>query len=62
MKTIEDLRTRIKELSTQAVEFSKKATEVCLTDQKQAKQLRQQAREAVKRCEVLRQEIKRSHL
>lgn len=62
MKTIEDLRTRIREHSKQAVIFSKKATEVCLTDREQAKQYRQQAREAVKRCEVLRQEIKRQQV
>jgi hypothetical protein len=59
MKTVEDFRTRIQELSKQAVEFSKKATELCLTDREQAKHYRQQAREAAKRCEVLRQEIKR---
>ncbi len=59
MKTVEDLRTRIKELSKQAVELSGKAMEIYLTDREQAKRYRQQAREAVKRCEVLRQEIKR---
>ncbi|MGI2903304.1 hypothetical protein [Tolypothrix sp. VBCCA 56010] len=62
MKIVEDLRTRIKELSKQAVEFSKKATSACLTDREQAKQYRQQAREAAKRCEVLRQEIKRQQV
>ncbi|MBW4449200.1 MAG: hypothetical protein KME38_20650 [Spirirestis rafaelensis WJT71-NPBG6] len=62
MKTIEDLRTRIKELSGQAVNFSKKATELCLTDRVQAKQYRQQAKEAIDRCEVLRQEIKRQQV
>ena len=60
MKTIEDLRTRIKELSTEAVHLSRKATSLCLTDREQAKQYRRQAREAVHACEVLRQEIKRS--
>ncbi len=60
MKTIEDLRIRIRELSKQAVIFSKKATELCLTDREQAKLYRKQAREAIKRCEVLRQEIKRT--
>jgi hypothetical protein len=59
MKTTEDLKTRIKELSKQAVEFSKKATEVCLIDQHQAKQFRQQAREASRRTQVLIQELKR---
>ncbi len=59
MKTIEELKTRIKELSSQAVKFSKKVTEVCLTDREQAKQFRQQAREASKRCQLLIQELKR---
>ncbi|MHC5739171.1 hypothetical protein [Nostoc sp.] len=36
----EELKTRIKELSSQAVKFSKKATEVCLTDWEQAKQFK----------------------
>ncbi len=52
----------IKELSTQAVELMRQATEVCLVDREQAKQYRQQAREAVKRCEVLRHKIKRSQI
>ena len=59
MKTIEDLRTRIKELSKQAVELRLKASEVYEENKELAKQFRQQAREAIKRCEVLRQEIKR---
>lgn len=59
MKTVEELRIRIKELSKQAVELMHKATELCLIDIEQARQYRQQAREAIKRCEVLRQEIKR---
>ncbi|MGV0104400.1 ATPase involved in DNA repair [Nostoc sp. DSM 114167] len=59
MKTIEELKTRIKELSSQAVKFSKKATEVCLTNREQAKHFRQQAREASKRCQLLIQELKR---
>ena len=62
MKTIEDLRTRIKELSKQAVEFRQKASEVYEANKEQAKHLREQAREAMKRCEVLRQEIKRSQV
>ncbi len=62
MKTIEEKRTRIKQLSELAVKFSRKATEVCLTDREQAKHYRQQAREAVSQCEVLRQEIKRQQV
>lgn len=50
---------RIKELSKQAVELRQKASEVYLTNQEQAKQFRQQAREACKRCQVLIQELKR---
>jgi prefoldin subunit 5 len=59
MKTIEDLRNRAKELSKQAVELRRKGSEVYSTNQELAKQLRQQAREAMKRCQVLIQEIKR---
>lgn len=59
MKTIEDLRTRIKELSKQAVQLRQKASEVYETNTELAKHFREQAREALKRCEVLRQEIKR---
>jgi hypothetical protein len=59
MKTIEELKTRIRELSSQAVAFSKQATEVCLTDREQAKKYRQQAREASRSCQVLIQELKR---
>ena len=62
MKTIKDIRTQIQEFSTQAVTFSKKATELCLIDREQAKQYRRQAKEAIDRCEVLRQEIKRSEV
>lgn len=62
MKTIEDLRSQIQEFSTLAVSFSKKATELCLIDREQAKRYRQQAKEAIDRCEVLRQEIKRSEM
>lgn len=59
MKTIEELKTRVKELSGQTVEFSKKASEVCLTDREQAKHFRQLALDASKRCQVLIQELKR---
>ena len=62
MKTIEDLRTRIKELSKQAVELRRKASEVYEANALQAKHFREQARESMKRCEVLRQEIKRSQI
>jgi|GEM_PF-1482117 len=62
MKTIEDLRIRIKELSKQAIELRLKASEVYEVNPLQAKHFREQAREAIKRCEVLRQEIKRSQI
>lgn len=60
MKTTEELRTRIKELSKQAVELRRKASEVYETNPLTAKHFREQAREAMKRCELLRQEIKRT--
>lgn len=59
MKTVEQLRTRIRELSKQAVELRRKGSPVHETDWEQAKHLRQQAREAMKRCQVLIQELKR---
>jgi len=62
MKTVEELKTRIKELSKQAVELRQKASEVYLTNQEQAKHFRQQAREASKRCQVLIQELKRQQV
>jgi len=62
MKTIKDIRTQIQEFSRLAVNFSKKATELCLIDREQAKQYRRQAKEAVDRCEALRQEIKCSEV
>ncbi len=58
MKTVEDLRTRIKELSSQTVEFSKKATEFASNNNfEQAKQFRQQARDASKQCQALIREL-----
>ena len=62
MKTIEELRTRSQELSKQAVELRRKGSEVYLTNQELAKQFRQQAREAMKRCQVLIQELKRQQV
>ncbi|AFY89229.1 MAG: hypothetical protein CLLPBCKN_007143 [Chroococcidiopsis cubana SAG 39.79] len=59
MKTVEQLRTRIRELSKQAVELRRKGSQVYETNQEQAKHFRQQAREAMKRCQVLIQELKR---
>jgi hypothetical protein len=59
MKTIAELRTRIRELSQQAVVLRQKGSQVYETDWEQAKHLRQQAREAMKRCQVLMQELKR---
>lgn len=62
MKTVEDLTTRAKERSSQAVELRRKASEVYETNKDQAKHFRQQARVAMKRCQVLIQEIKRSQI
>ncbi|MBR8839930.1 MAG: hypothetical protein DSM106950_39520 [Stigonema ocellatum SAG 48.90 = DSM 106950] len=59
MKTVEELMTRIKELSKQAVELRRKGSEVYSTNQELAKQFRQQATEAMKRCQVLIQELRR---
>jgi hypothetical protein len=59
MKTIPELKTRIQEVSKQAIQFSRKASEVCLSDRQQA---RQQAREASKRTQILIQELKRQEV
>lgn len=59
MKTIDELKIRIKELSKEAVELRRKGSEVYSTNQVLAKQFRQQAREAMKRCQLLIQELKR---
>ena len=61
VKTVEELRTGIKELSKQAVELRRKGSEVYETNQEQGKLLRQQATEAMKRCQVLIHELKRSY-
>lgn len=53
------LMTRIQELSKQAVELRLKGYEVYKTDREQAKHFRQEAREAMKCCQVLIQELKR---
>lgn len=58
MKKTEDLRIRMKELSKQAVEFRKQASEIYGTDKEQAKHLREQAQIYINSCEDLRQEIK----
>ncbi len=60
MKTVEELKARIQELSKQAVELRRQGSQVYPTNQEQAKQFRQEAREALQRCEVLRREIKRT--
>ncbi|MBA3920169.1 MAG: hypothetical protein H0X31_00100 [Nostocaceae cyanobacterium] len=59
MRTVEQLTTRIKELNKQVVALRRQGTSVYLTDPSLAKQLRQQAREASKRSQVLIQELKR---
>ena len=62
MKTVEDLRTRAKELSKQAVELRRKGSSVYETNPELAKHFRQQARETMKRCQVLIQELKRQQV
>jgi predicted nucleic acid-binding Zn-ribbon protein len=58
MKTVEDLKTQIKQLSSQTVEFSKKATEFASTNNfEQAKYFRQQAKDTSKQCQVLIEEL-----
>jgi hypothetical protein len=57
MKTAEQLKTRIKELSKQAVSFSHQSVEA--QDWEQKRSLRKQALEASKRCQVLIAELNR---
>jgi hypothetical protein len=59
MKTIEQLKTRIRELGKLAAQFSQQAVEVSKTNREQSKILMRQAREASKQCQVLIQELKR---
>lgn len=59
MKTIEQLKTRIKELGAQATQLSRQAAEVSLTDREQSRTLMLQAKDASKRYQTLIQELKR---
>lgn len=59
MKTIEQLKTRIKELGHLAADCSRKAVELKHSDQHQSKELMRQAYEASKRCQILIQELNR---
>ena len=59
MKTIEQLKTRIKELGKQAAYLSRLAVETSKIDREQGKTLMLQAKEASKRYQTLIQELKR---
>ena len=59
MKTIEQLKSRIKELGAQATQLSQQAAEVSLTDREQSRTLMLQAKDASKRYQTLIQELKR---
>ena len=59
MKTIEQLKTRIKELGAQATQLSRQAAEVSLTDREQSRTLMLQAKNASKLYQILIQELKR---
>ncbi|MBD2435420.1 hypothetical protein [Nostoc sp. FACHB-110] len=59
MKTIEQLKTRIRKLGKLAAQFSQQAVEVSKTNREQSKHLMRQAREASKQCQVLIQELTR---
>lgn len=62
MKTIEQLKTRIKELGKQAAELSRQAVKAGKTNYEQGRSLMLQAKEASKRCQVLIQELKRQQV
>jgi hypothetical protein len=57
MKTIEELRSRAKELSKEAVLYSLLAGEVIQSDRKKGVSLMRQAREASQRFQVIAGEI-----
>lgn len=59
MKTIEQLKTRIKELGKQAADLSRLAVETSKSDRERGKTLMLQAKEASKRYQTLIQELKR---
>lgn len=59
MKTIEQLKTRIKELGRQAAQLSRQAVEAGNVDREKGRTLMLQAKEASKRYQTLIQELKR---
>jgi hypothetical protein len=59
MKTIEELKTRIKQLGKQAAEYSHQAVQIFDTDPQQNRALMRQAHEASKRCQLLISEVMR---
>ncbi len=59
MKTIEQLKTRIKELGSQASQLSRQAAEVSCSDREQGRILMHQAKLASKRYQTLIEELKR---
>lgn len=59
MKTIEELKTRAKELSKQTVALSHQAGEILPQNREEGVSLMRQARETSKRCQVVVGEIMR---
>jgi DNA-binding ferritin-like protein len=59
MKTIEQLKTRIKELGKHASQLSRQAAEISTINREQGRILMQQAKDASKRYQTLIQELKR---
>ncbi|MBW4668008.1 MAG: hypothetical protein KME60_11415 [Cyanomargarita calcarea GSE-NOS-MK-12-04C] len=59
MKTLEELKSRAKELGHLAAEYSRQANQVHATDREQGKMLMRQAYDASKRCQVVIKEILR---
>ena len=62
MKTIEQLKTRIKELAKQAAQLSQQAVEAGKINREQGRSLMLQARAASKRYQILIQELKRQQM
>ncbi|MGL5881251.1 MAG: hypothetical protein ACRC2V_26245 [Xenococcaceae cyanobacterium] len=57
MKTIEDLKSRAKELSKKVVLYSKQAGTILPKDRKEGMRLVRLSRETSKRCQVVLSEI-----
>jgi hypothetical protein len=59
MKTTEDLKSRIKELASEIVDYSQRSREIRDTDREESRKLFRLAYETSQRCKILMQEFNR---